>query len=339
MRVDIHSAPNIRNNVSNRTVMGDVIITTLAIYAMCFFYYGERSLVLGAISVLTCSIADILCTVLARRRVNLIDYSAIVTGLIIPLAMPATISYKEVVFTALFAICVVKQPFGGVGNNIFNPAAGGLAFAIVCFGNEMFLYPAPFTATQMMGETTTPLYSSLSYIMYVGGLPKTDFANMMLGLKPGPMGATNILVLAACALYLVLRHTVRIQQVLLMLATVFSIGYFFPRVNAEPLSAAILELIAMPTLFFALFLFSDPVTTPARASTKAVYAVMSGIVLMLFRRFGSYEMMAPFAILFMNMLTPAFDQISEAVAAWGRRHLLGRETKQTYTDFSEAEDD
>lgn len=338
MKLDAHSAPHIRSSTSNRTVMGDAVVTLGAIYTMTYFYYGQRALALGLVSVFTCFFCETLCNWLRRRRMNVMDFSSIVTGLLIPLLMPATVSYRIVIATGIFAICVVKQPFGGTGSNPFNPAAGGLAFAIVCWSKELFAYPMPFSTIPVTGEITTTLYSSASYTLYVGGVPQLDPAKMILGLFPGPMGTTNLLVLLACLLYLVLRRTVRVQQPLLMLLTVAAIAWFFPRTSAEPIGSVFFELAAVPTLFFTAFLFSDPVTTPARGVAKAAYAILSGVMLMGFRYMGGYEFTAPFAVLAMNTLTPVFDIVAENINTAGRRLAFGTAKLEDQPDFDTEED-
>lgn len=318
MRLDHHLAPHIRSGSSNLTVMGDAVITLGALYIMAGFYYSERAIYLGLVSVFTCVAADVIWCLICRRPVNMLDLSAVVTGMLIPLVMPATVSYGIVVAAGLFAISVAKQPFGGVGSNIFNPAAAGIAFAIVCWSGELFSYPMPFAPALAEGAAV-PMYSGTAYTLYVGGSPQMDPKNILLGLSPGPMGTTNILVLVACLVYLVLRKTVRFQQPLLMLATVAAIAWIFPRVSGDRMSSVFYELAAAPTLFYLTFMFSDPVTTPARGMAKGAYAVASGIVMMFFRYTGGYEMTAPFALLMMNSVTPVFDTVAESVNTKVRR--------------------
>ncbi len=108
--------------------MGDAIIALLPLYAMAFYFYGPRSLVLGLISLGSCLAADMAGGILSGRGLNPRAYSSIVTGMIIPMLLPVTIGYRIVVTAALFAVLVDKYPFGGAGNNVFNPAAAGVAF-------------------------------------------------------------------------------------------------------------------------------------------------------------------------------------------------------------------
>ena len=339
MKLTRRLAPHVRSSVSNRAIMGDAVVTLAALYCMAYFYYGPRALVLAGVSVATCVLADNFCTLLRRRRVNIMDSSAVVTGLLLPLLMPASVPYKIVVTAALFAILVVKQPLGGVGSNLFNPAAGGFAFAIVCWSKELFSDPMPFAQLPLWGELTEPLYSSAAYTLYVGGLPQMGLEKLLLGQAPGPMGTTNLLVLAACLLYLVLRRTVRIQQPFFMLAAVALVAFLFPRAPVTGWDSVFYEIVAAPTLFFVTFMFSDPVTTPSRGSAKALYAVVAGVVLMLFRHVGGYEMTEPFALLLMNGLTPAFDAGAEVVNTLVRRATLETETVAEEPSITDDEEE
>lgn len=339
MKLSYHLAPHIRSGLSNRSVMGDAIITLLAIYTMAAFYYGHRALVLGAFSVVVCVVADTVCCMLRGRNVTTLDFSAVVTGLIIPLLMPATVDYRIVLAAGLFAICVVKQPFGGVGNNIFNPAAGGVAFAIVCWSSELFAYPAPFTEIPLGNEISVALSNCTAYTLSVGGVPQIDIGNLLMGLTPAPMGTANLLVLAACLLYLTMRRTVRVQQPFFMLAAVALVAWIHPRINATGAVSAFYELTAAPTLFFATFMFSDPVTTPARGMTKAAYAFVAGIMLMVFRYAGGFQISEPFALLAMNALTPLFDSGAEWLNTKVRRAAIETQEAEEQPRFAEDEEE
>lgn len=114
----IHSRPpHVRSHESNFSVMGDMVISLVPLYLMAYFFYGSRTLVLGAVSVITCTVLDFLCTFLSSRRVGILDLSPVVTGLLIPLMLPASIGFTPVIAADLFAIGVIKQPFGGLGQN------------------------------------------------------------------------------------------------------------------------------------------------------------------------------------------------------------------------------
>lgn len=328
MKLTARIAPHIRNSISNKTVMGDAVITLLAVYVIAWFYYGMRAVALGGLSVAVCWGADSLCTLWRGRPVNCFDFSPVVTGLIIPLMLPASVEYKVVVTAGLFAICVVKQAFGGLGSNVFNPAAGGLCFAIVCWSGKLFAYPSPFAPLAMTGQAAERLLSGPAATLSMGGVPPYDVTSMVLGLVPGPMGTTNILVVAACLLYLCFRGTVRFQQPLIFLGTAAVWAALFPRVAAEPLYSVFYELVGTPLLFAAAFLFTDPVTTPRRGGAKALYALISALLVMLFQWYGGYEMTIPFALLLSNALVPVLDGCAERYIKAKRRAKYGRRQQE-----------
>lgn len=324
MKLFPKKAPHIRSDTSNKTVMGDAIVTLAALYFMSACYNGRRALQLGAVSILVCLAANTLCVLLRGRKANFRDFSPVVTGMIIPLMMPANIPYHIVVVADLFAILVVKQPFGGLGNNLFNPAAGGIAFAIACWSSQMFSYPVPNTTIDPWGAVNSNVSNSAAYTLYVGGVPAEDFTSVLLGQQAGPMGTTCVLVILACLLYLIFRGTVRYQQSVLMLLTVAGLSFLFPRGAADGLTSAFYEVFATPVLFCATFMFTDPATSPMRDPGRAVYGVIGGIVVVLFTRFGGYEQTVTFAILLMNALSPAIDHLTEEFVTKKRRMRYGR---------------
>jgi len=324
MKLLPQKAPHIRSDTSNKTVMGDAVITLAALYFMAACYYGQRAIRLGLLSVAVCWGADALCVWLRGRRASLRDFSPVVTGMIIPLMMPAGIPYHVVVVADLFAILIVKQPFGGLGNNLFNPAAGGIAFAIACWPSLMFTYPPANPSLDLFGQLGAGTTSSTSYTLYVGGVPSADYTSVLLGQLAGPMGTTCVLVILACLLYLIFRGTVRYQQALLLLVTVAALNFLFPRIAADRTASAFYEVLATPVLFCAAFMFTDPATSPSRNMGKAVYGAVGGVIVVLFSRFGGYEQTTVFAILLMNALTPAIDQLAERYITRKRRMRYGR---------------
>ncbi len=339
MKLSSRTAPHIRGGRSNRTVMLDMIVTLAAVYFMAWYYYGRRALILGAVSVAVCLAADHACTLLRGRKPQLLDLSAVVTGMLIPLMMPASIPYRVPVVAGLFAICIVKQAFGGLGNNIFNPAAAGVAFAIVCWGGTMFAYPTPFTPLETVGNVSALLTSGPAYTLYVGGVPRLDAGTLLQGVIAGPMGTTNVLVIAACGLYLAARRTIHFLQPLLMLGTVALCSLLFPRGMSEGLTSVVNELFFTPVVFFGVFLFTDPVTTPIRGVAKGLYAVFSGILCVLLTRFGGYEMMFPFALLLMNAFVPLFDLAAEAYCTRERRRAYEKAGEHASNDFGPDDDE
>ncbi|HHY53387.1 MAG TPA: RnfABCDGE type electron transport complex subunit D, partial [Clostridiales bacterium] len=322
MQLKQYPAPHIRNSQTTRGVMADAIAALSFLYAMAYYYHGPRPLVMGLGSVAICLLCDVLCTVIARRRYNLSDYSAIVTGMILPLMMPASVDYRIVAVAGIFAIVVAKAPFGGVGHNVFNPAAAGFSFAAICFGDALFTYPPADLKLPLWGTIEFPLTSSPAFVLRLGGTPNYDAMSILLGKYPGPMGATNILVLIACLIYLVSRGTIRWSMPLSFFATVGVLAFAFPRSAAGGLASVVYELASGLLLFGGIFLLGDPVTTPKREMSKVAFAVTSGVMVMLFRHFGNMEEGITFALLVMNAAVWGFDMAGEYVARMIRRKKL-----------------
>ena len=327
MRLSASDAPHIRKGETTRVVMGDVILTMAILYLMAAYYYGPRAVMLGITGILAAAASEILCVLAARKRINTRDYSAIVTGMMLPLFMPASIDYWIVAAAAVFAIVVAKHPFGGTGQNIFNPAAAGFSFVAICFGDRLFTYPPPLVHLPLWGEVTFVSAVSPGFTLDLGGIPTFDMAGMALyGNYPGPMGATNILVIFACLLYLVSRNTVNWKVPLTFYATTAAYSWAFPRVaggltlgGATRLDSVVFEMMSGMLLLGGMLMLADPTTTPRRNGAKVAYAVTAGVVVMLFRFYGGFEEELPFAILLMNATVWGFDMLAERWASMVRR--------------------
>jgi len=309
--------------------MWDAIIALSFLYIIATYYHGPRAIALGLFSVLVCASLDGLTTLVVGGRPNLRDFSATVTGLILPMMMPVSVPYHIVAIAGAFAILVAKAPFGGVGHNVFNPAAAGFSFVVFTFGNALFTYPPPdmqFPVFGLIPEFTAPI--SPAFVMMVGGTPGHDVFNMILGRFPGPMGATNILVLIACLLYLSFRGTVRWPAPLSFFATVALIAFFFPRGQATGWSSVGFELATGLLLFGGIFLMGDPVTTPKREIAKIAFGVSLGVVVMLFRHFGHMEEQITYALLLLNAAVWSFDMVGEWLASKIRRKRFASRSRK-----------
>lgn len=318
------SAPHIRAGRTTLGVMGDAVAALGFLYAMAIYYHGPRAAVLGLLGVAVACICDGACALIRSSRPNIRDFSPVVTGLILPLMMPASISYSIVAVACVFAIVVAKAPFGGVGHNVFNPAAAGFSFVAFVFGEALFTYPPPDMILPVWGEITFSAPPSPAFIMMLGGQPGHGVLDMLLGNYPGPMGATNILILTACLLYLVLRGTVNPLLPVSFFGSVAVVAYFFPRGVATGTASVGLELATGMVLFGGIFLLTDPVTTPGRRLAKILYGVIAGVVVMLFRHHGNMEEQITYAILLMNTMVYTLDLTTEHLAQKLRRYRRAR---------------
>ena len=307
----IHHAPYIRHPESSRTVMSDMIIALMPLFCMSFFYYGPRVFLVGGVSVLTCLLADWMCSLLLHQKNNPRDLSPVVTGLIITMLVPPAVALYVVVWAALFAILVAKAPFGGTGHNIFNPAAAGLAFSTICWSGQMFGYTSAMQRLPMVIDETVRFVQGPTAALKVGGISRIGLTELLLGNFPGPIGSTHTLIIFACLIYLVARSTVRWYLPLSYVAAVSLLSACYRPFGVTPLESIANELFAGSLFFVAVYLLCDPVTTPKYRISRVLYGFSAGLLTMLFRYYSPFELSAVFAILAMNALAPAFDCFCE----------------------------
>lgn len=304
-------APYIKHPTTTRSIMLDMMLCMAALYLIAAFYYGGRALMLGLVSMLVCMAAELLGSALRLERHNRRDLSALVTGMMIPLMLPASIPYHIVIIADLFAILAVKYAFGGTGYNLFNPAAGGLLFVTVCWPQQVFAYPATFSNPEVFGEVTGRLTNSIAYVLSVGGTPSTDVTSVILGLHPGPMGTLNGLVLLACMLYLAARGSLRLWQPLITLGIVAAFAAFFPRAEYSSLESVAYEIFGTAALFGTVFMLSEPVTGATREEGRLLSGIVAGLLIVAFNYFGAYQQGILFVVLLMNVINHYIDNLTE----------------------------
>ncbi|MEG2039460.1 MAG: RnfABCDGE type electron transport complex subunit D, partial [Oscillospiraceae bacterium] len=321
MKLIPQQPPHIRHSDSNKSIMGDILIAMTGLFFMAAYFYGFRAIAIGLTAVSTCIAAQIFCDLLMGRELNMRDWSPIVTGMIIALMMPATISLKIVISVCMFAILIAKAPFGGTGENLFNPAAAGLAFGTLCWNTEMFSYPLPLHTLPMLINDTVKLAQNPAAVLKLGGIPSYTMSELLFGNVPGPMGATNILVIVACLIFLIARKSVKWYLPVSFISAVSIMAFLFPRASITRFGSVAFELFSGSLLFACVFMLSDPVTSPKRDIGRIFYGIAGGITAMCVRYFGVYAQGICFALLLVNALAPIFDQLCERIYAMKRRDL------------------
>lgn len=305
------SAPHVRQTATVGSIMLDVILALMPIYLVCVFYYGIRAFVLGAVGVLSCCAFSAIGAFASRREPDFSDFTPIITGMMIPLLMPADIDYYVVVAASAVAILVVKFPFGGTANNMFNPAAVGFASVALCWPQKIFTYPSLSESLEVFGENTAKSAQSAAYSLSIGAAPDDGILNLVIGYTPGPMGAVNIAVIVACGLFLIIRRAANWRTPAFFLATYSLLSLIFVRVSLGRVEAMLYEVFSGMAVFGAFFMLTEPVTSPKGDFSKIVAAIVSGTVAFLFRRFGGFEDGFVFALILMNVFSPFVDDISE----------------------------
>ena len=311
-RLMFQNAPHVRQSESVVTMMTDVILALLPVYVIAIFYHGARSFVLGVFGVLFCSVLSVLGAVLLHEK-PAADLTPIITGLMIPLLLPADIPYYVLFSACVVAIFVVKIPFGGTGYNLFNPAAVGFASVAICWPELVFRYPATMQQIEVFGESTAKIAQSPAYSLSLGAIPDYSILDMLLGSAPGPMGATNILVVVACGIFLIVKKAINWITPVSFLLPYSLLCFAFPRIGGSPFEAFCYEVFSGVVVFGAFFMLTEPVTSPKRDFGKLMAGISSAIVVFLFRYFGKFEMGFASALIVMNVFSPIFDSVCESV--------------------------
>ncbi len=290
----------------------NIIIALLVCSFMAVYYNGGRALFLILASVITCIVLEFVVRRLFGVKRQSGDWSCAITGLMIPLLMPVTVPFYVIFIAQIIAIVVVKFPFGGYGNNIFNPTAVAVAFSCLSWPQYLMSYTEPFAD---LSSPAASIGISPASTLLAGGVPHIAFMNALTGNFPGPMGTTAILVICACAVYLIASKTISWVTSFFGLSTVAVISAIFPRLQGSVLSSVAYELICETLLFGFIFMANDPITSPKTNWGRAYYGVLLGFLIMFCRHFGNIELSFVFSLILANSLSTVCD-------------TLGKKTKQ-----------
>ncbi len=312
---------NLKNSISaqdvsivapDRKANINIILALVVCSFMAVYYNGTRALYLILASVISCIVLEFVVRRLFGVKRQSGDWSMVITGLMIPLLMPVTVPLYVIFIAQIIAIVVAKFPFGGYGNNIFNPTAVAVAFACLSWPQYMFAYPQPFAD---LSSPATSIGISPASTLLAGGVPHIAFMDALTGNFAGPMGTTAILVICACAVYLIASKTISWVTSFFGLATVTVISAIFPRLQGGVLSSVAYELICETLLFGFIFMANDPITSPKTNWGRAYYGVLLGLLIMFCRHFGNIELSFVFSLILANSLSTVCD-------------VLGKKTKQ-----------
>jgi len=319
--LQLQPAPHLSDPATTRQMMIDVIIALAPalVAAVIFFRFNAVRLVL--LCVLSCLITEYVCNLLRRKPNSLVDFSAVVTALILAFSLPPALPSFAVVLGSVAAIAIGKMVFGGLGSNIFNPAMVGRAFLMAAFPVLMTTWIMP----ARVGHADSPSVDGISQATPLAELKPGDpersmpeGLNLFIGRTGGCLGETSALALLAGAAYLLLRRTIdmSIPGGMLGAAVVFSgIAYLAaPGKFANPM----FHLGSGALLFGAFFIATDPVSSPLPKSGRWIYGAGCGVLTMLIRQFGTYPEGVMFSILMMNGLSPLITRWTTAKPLGGK---------------------
>lgn len=311
----ITPSPHIHAKVSTRSLMLDVVIALIPAVIVSVVFYGWRELMLLGVSVGVCLLLEWAITRFMMKKESTIgDFSAVITGILLALNVPYTTPWWVIAIGAVFAIGVAKMTFGGIGQNIFNPAIAGRVFLLVSFPTYMTTWSQPqglfgldaVTGATPLGAVKEGLLagSSVQDIMAAGGY---DYATMLYANLGGSAGEACAIALLVGFIYLLCRRVIKPWITLSIFATVALTSLIFWGINPARFTDPVFNLLTGGLILGACFMATDYVTSPMSAWGGVIFGVGIGFLTMMIRYFGSYPEGVSFAILIMNAFVPLIN--------------------------------
>ena len=313
--------PHIHAPVSTKTLMRDVIIALIPAVICSFVFYGWREILVMAVSVASCVLLEWAITKYMLRKPSTIgDLSAVITGILLALNLPYTTPWWVVMIGAVVAIGVAKMTFGGIGQNIWNPALVGRVFLLVSFPTYMTTWGAPQGVVDAVSGPT-PLGAIQEGLMQGATVQELtsayDYKDLLFANLGGSAGEACALALLAGFIYLCCRKVVKPWITLSIFATVALTSLIFWGIDPSRFTDPLFNLLTGGLVLGACFMATDYVTSPMSLWGQVVFGVGIGFLTMMIRYFGSYPEGVSFAILIMNSVVPLLNM-------WFHQKKFGR---------------
>ena len=305
--LNVSSSPHVRDHSSTKSIMRDVVIALLPAALVGIYNFRLSAVLVILTTCVTCMLSEYIWQKCMKQPVTTGDFSALLTGLLLALNLPATIPLWMCVVGGVIAIIVAKQMFGGLGQNFMNPALAGRCFMMLSFSSAMTSFTVKKGAAYMYGVAVDATSSATPLAQVKeGGLP--DLKAMFLGTTTGTIGETSVAALLIGAIYLLAKRIIdwKIPVVYILTFSVFDIAYQMAAGNAAyPL---VYELCGGGLILGAFFMATDYVTSPITAKGKVIYGILLGLLTGLFRFFGESAEGVSFAIIIANVCVPLIER-------------------------------
>lgn len=302
----IHSGDSISKN------MYGVLIALIPAFLFSVYQFGWHALLVTAICIVTCCLTEWFITRFMLRRENyILDGSAILTAVLLAFNLPAELPWWIVIFGAFVAIAIGKMAFGGLGNNVFNPALVGRVFLLISFPAQMTTWPVANKLTAMVdGETMATPLSLMKQAVHgdtsaLEQLP--SHIDLFLGLNPGSMGEISAIALLIGLVYMLCRKIITWHTPISIFLSVIVFGGILWLINPEVYPDPIQHLTTGGLMLGAIFMATDYVSSPITHRGQLIYGCCIGLLTVIIRTWGAYPEGMSFAILIMNAFTPIIN--------------------------------
>ena len=308
-QLTVAASPHFRSGNSTAKIMLDVIIALCPALIAGVIVFGWRALLVVAVCILSCIVFEYFSRLVMKRDNTIGDLSAVVTGMLLAFNLPVTIPLWMAVIGCFIAIVIVKQLFGGIGQNFANPAITARIVLMISFTTQMTHWVQPFFY-QNSGVDAITTATPLTMIATPDKLP--SMLEMFLGAKGGCIGEVSGLALLIGGLYLVIKRVISPTVPLVFIGTVFVFSALF---GAQP----VYQLLSGGLMLGAIFMATDYSTSPITEWGKVIFGFGCGFITVMIRVFGSYPEGVSFSILFMNILVPYIDKATVSRPMGGKK--------------------
>ena len=305
----VSPSPHIHSKTSTKSLMRDVVIALLPAVIVSILFYGWSELLILAVSVLSCIGLEWLITkFLLKKPCTVGDWSAAVTGILLALNLPPTTPWWVVLIGAVVAIGVAKMTFGGLGQNLFNPAITGRVFLLVSFPTYMTDWTLPKGFLSCADAHSGATLLGMAKEGGAGTVANIDYLNTLFLNIGGSAGEISALAILAGFVYLLCRRVIKPYITLSILGTVAVFSTIFWLVNPEVYTGPVFNLLTGGLLLGSVCMATDYVTSPMTNLGGVIFGIGIGLLTMLIRYFGAYPEGVSFAILIMNSVVPLINK-------------------------------
>ena len=294
----VSPSPQIRDNISTSKVMTHVLVALCPALAMSAYVFGGRALMLTGFCMITALIWERLCNLIMKRPDSTKDVSALVTGMLLAFNLPVTMPYWQAAIGTFVAIVIVKQLFGGLGQNFANPAIVGRIVLMLAFTGNMTHWVVPFYDPDNIVTGATPLAAAHS--------APADYLDLFLGKVGGCLGEVSAAALLIGGIYLIMMKIISVHTPLAFIGTVFVFSYLCGE-------DGIYQILAGGVMLGAFFMATDYATSPVTKKGQLIYGIGCGLFTVFIRYFGSYNEGVCYSIMVMNCCTALIDKYTKPV--------------------------
>lgn len=299
----VSGTPHVRSKESIQSIMRDVVIALIPASVMGIYYFGIKALMLIAISIVSSVVFEWGYEKILKKPITVTDFSAVLTGLLLALNLPATASWWVPVVGSFVAIVLGKQFYGGLGQNFINPALIGRAFLVAAYPTQTT--GAAFATGRMVVDASTyatPLAELKAGTAVING---EAIKNALIGNVGGCIGETCAIALIIGGVYLIAKHIISWRIPVIYIAVVFILTSLL---RGYGVMGGVYEIFLGGLMLGAFFMATDYVTSPISAKGQIIFAVGCGLLTSFIRVYGGYPEGVSYSILIMNLAVPLIDR-------------------------------